>query len=184
MTYYKVLDTDGSCYNGGSGAWPENKWMPELEEVRLEPCFYGYHILEEQDLIYWLGPAIAPVEVPETARVVRHGNKSIVARAKRGPFLSTWNETTQRLFAADCAERVLHLYEAKYPSDNRPRRAIEVARLYALGKATAEELRATAASATYAAYAASAATAASVSERQWQTTRLWQYLRGEVNYEG
>ena len=33
-----------------------------------------------------------------------------------------------RLFAADCAERVLHLFENKYPNDDRPRKAIEVAR--------------------------------------------------------
>ena len=33
-----------------------------------------------------------------------------------------------RLFAADCAESVLHLFEAEYPDDDRPRRAIAVAR--------------------------------------------------------
>lgn len=33
-----------------------------------------------------------------------------------------------RLFAADCAEKVLHIFEAERPDDDRPRRAIEVAR--------------------------------------------------------
>jgi hypothetical protein len=33
------------------------------------------------------------------------------------------------LFAADCAERVLPLFEVAYPDDNRPRKAIEVAHL-------------------------------------------------------
>jgi len=33
-----------------------------------------------------------------------------------------------RLFAADCAERVLHIFENEYPNDKRPRKAIEVAR--------------------------------------------------------
>lgn len=32
------------------------------------------------------------------------------------------------LFAADCAESVLHIFEAAHPDDDRPRRAIEVAR--------------------------------------------------------
>ncbi|MEK6236886.1 MAG: TIGR02996 domain-containing protein, partial [Planctomycetales bacterium] len=32
------------------------------------------------------------------------------------------------LFAADCAERVLPLFEAVYPDDDRPRKAIEAAR--------------------------------------------------------
>lgn len=44
-----------------------------------------------------------------------------------------------RLFAADCAEHVLHYYEAKF-SDNRPRIGIETARKFALGHATLEEL--------------------------------------------
>src|SRR3990167_6036467 len=30
-----------------------------------------------------------------------------------------------RLFACDCAEHVLHIWEAKYPNDLRPRLAIE-----------------------------------------------------------
>ena len=33
-----------------------------------------------------------------------------------------------RLFAADCAERVLHIFEKELPDDDRPRKAIEVAR--------------------------------------------------------
>jgi len=32
------------------------------------------------------------------------------------------------LFAADCAESVLHIFEAAYPNDDRPRKAIAVAR--------------------------------------------------------
>lgn len=47
-----------------------------------------------------------------------------------------------RRFACDVAEHVLHIYEDEYPDDNRPRRAIKVARLHADGKATDEELRA------------------------------------------
>jgi len=58
-----------------------------------------------------------------------------------------------REFACDCAERVLPVYDTRYPGDTRPRVAIETARRYARGEATAEELRA-AASAASAAYAA------------------------------
>jgi hypothetical protein len=36
-----------------------------------------------------------------------------------------------RLFAADCAESVLHIYEKQYPNDDRPRKAIQAARDYA-----------------------------------------------------
>jgi len=35
------------------------------------------------------------------------------------------------IWAADCAERVLHYFEEKYPEDNRPRKAIEACREWA-----------------------------------------------------
>ena len=60
----------------------------------------------------------------------------------------------KRLFACDCAEHVLHLYEEKYPDDDRPRKAIEVSRRYADGEATSDELVAAAADAAWAARAA------------------------------
>jgi hypothetical protein len=40
------------------------------------------------------------------------------------------------LWAADCAEHVLHLFEAEQPDDVRPRDAIEAARAWAHGDAT------------------------------------------------
>src|SRR3990167_5518641 len=52
-----------------------------------------------------------------------------------------------RLFACDCAERVLPLYELRYPDDKRPRLAIEIARKFASGQATREELAAAGAAA-------------------------------------
>jgi hypothetical protein len=87
-------------------------------------------------------------------------------------FCGLWllmGDELNRLLACDLAERVLHIYEAAHPGDMRPRRAIEVARAYVRGEATAEELEearkgaaaaataATAYAATAAAYAATAA---------------------------
>lgn len=46
----------------------------------------------------------------------------------------------QRLFACDCAAHVLSYFERFQPLDRRPQIAIEVARQYALGKASREEL--------------------------------------------
>lgn len=43
-------------------------------------------------------------------------------------------EYVARMIAADCAESVLHLYEAEYPDDRRPRKAIEAARAFARGE--------------------------------------------------
>ena len=50
------------------------------------------------------------------------------------------DEKGLRLFACECAEEVLLIYEREYPKDSRPRKAIETARRYANGEATLEEL--------------------------------------------
>jgi len=73
------------------------------------------------------------------------------------------------LFAADCAESVLHIFEEKYPYDMRPRNAIQAARDFANGLIGIDELKdaawdawdASAASAANAARGANAASAAS-----------------------
>jgi hypothetical protein len=52
-------------------------------------------------------------------------------------------EQIARLMAADFAESVLHLYEARHPNDNRPRLAIAATRAFAVGK-TGEAARAAA----------------------------------------
>jgi hypothetical protein len=103
-----------------------------------------------------------------------------------------------RMFAADCAESVLHYYEDKYPNDNRVRKCIQAARDYAEGKISLKELRvarraaadaAAAADAYVAAVAADAAVAANAyadaaavaavytaSERKKQEKLLRKYL--------
>jgi hypothetical protein len=66
-------------------------------------------------------------------------------------------------FKADIAESVLHIFEKKYPGDNRPNKAIQAARYFADGKISKEELTAAtsaASAATSAAYAADSAAAA------------------------
>ena len=46
-----------------------------------------------------------------------------------------------RLLACDFAEEVLHFYEDKYPGDDRIRMVIHIARQFAEGRVTQEELR-------------------------------------------
>lgn len=57
-------------------------------------------------------------------------------------------ERTLRLIACDIAESVLHIFENEFPSDNRPRLAIQAGRDYANGLISVEELDA-ASSASY-----------------------------------
>jgi len=45
-----------------------------------------------------------------------------------------------RLFAADCAMHVLHIFEKYYPADDGPRRAIDAARKFADDRISASEL--------------------------------------------
>ena len=70
-----------------------------------------------------------------------------------------------RLFACDCAESALHIFEGKNPGDSRPREAISVARRYAVGDATSEELS----SAWSAAWSAAcdAASSAARGKKEW-----------------
>jgi hypothetical protein len=96
------------------------------------------------------------------------------------------DDRTLRLFACDCAERVLPLYEAEYPDDDRPRKAIETARRYADGQATEDELAAARAAARAAdlvadlvAAGAAAGAADSAAEREWQVNHLIEMLEGE-----
>jgi len=71
-------------------------------------------------------------------------------------------DTEIRLFACDCAERALHIWEKKYPDDKRPRQAIETARKYAMGQATQHNLDAAGVAAWAAARAARVAAWAAV----------------------
>ena len=55
---------------------------------------------------------------------------------RRGGTLSDDDHRLLARWAADCAEHVLILFEAERPGDDRPRRAIELARVWARGEAT------------------------------------------------
>ena len=73
-----------------------------------------------------------------------------------------------RLFACDCAERVLRIYEVKFPEDKRPRECIEMARRFVNGNATPQEL-----AADYAAAYDAASVAASVAGRAAGSAASW-----------
>lgn len=106
-------------------------------------------------------------------------------------------------YAADCAEHVVHIYEAQYPDDPRPRNAISTLRRYIAGEATEVELRAAARAAAcaaadaadraaiaayaavcaadaaaYSAADAAARAAADAAEREWQTARYRKLFGG------
>jgi hypothetical protein len=115
-------------------------------------------VLIRDQLVHWLGPTIWRVEIDDRYSHVTEPDKTVVRRARLVEQFPTWNERTARSFAADCAERVLPVYESAHPEDFRPREAIAVSRRFVGGKVTAEELSAARSAAGYAAgYAAGSA---------------------------
>ena len=63
---------------------------------------------------------------------------------RRGGTLTDSDHRLLALWAAACAEHVLHLFESVQPSDPRPRRTIESTRAWARGEMTMSQARAAA----------------------------------------
>ncbi len=61
---------------------------------------------------------------------------------RRGGTLTDSDHRALALWAAACAEHVLHLFEQAVPSDKRPRHAIEQARAWVRGEITMSQARA------------------------------------------
>jgi len=160
MKYYKCLDNGNSCH-GGSLEWSLPKdgkpgdWMPRID--RIETCVSGYHLCRERDLVDWLSDEI--YEAEGRGEKIVDNNKVVFQEARLIRKLDKWNDRTARLFSADCAGRVLHLYEDKCPDDKRPRLAILASRDFANGLITEKQLAAARAAARDAAWAAARAAA-------------------------
>jgi len=60
---------------------------------------------------------------------------------RRGGTLTDSDHQLLALWAATCAEHVLHLFESARPSDSRPRHAIEQGRAWARGESTMSQSR-------------------------------------------
>ena len=131
---FKVLDNMKSCH-GGTHTWKAGEWV--RVEGELIPCQRGIHLCREQDLIEWLGPEIWAAEYRGDEFIIAE-NKVVVREARITTKYENWNETTARLIACDFAEKVVHLCG----DDPRPAEAIRVARLFANGQATKNELAA------------------------------------------
>ena len=60
---------------------------------------------------------------------------------RRGGTLQDADHHLLAVWAADCAQHVLHFFEQAQPADDRPRRALEQARAWARGEITMMEAR-------------------------------------------
>lgn len=136
LKYLKFLDADGrGPYSGFK--WPIGKWVKT--EGRLEMCRNGIHVTTLDCATKWIHARCHPVQIRGGRLGDNH--KLCVRSARLGPVFETWNDRTARLFAADCAEHVLYIFERHQPSDTRPRDAIEVARKFANGEVAPASVR-------------------------------------------
>ncbi len=184
MKYYKFLtaknkgpysDFDYTPYTPKNGK--PGKWLPNINN--LAECASGYHACTIGDAIKWLEAICVEVEYKEPP--IKDGNKVLGNQMRIVRVVESWNDKSARLFACDCAEHILHIFEEVKPNDNRPRKAIETARLFVAGKATRKELvaagdaaRAAARDAAWA--AAGAAWAAAWDAEQSHQTQLLQKI--------
>jgi len=141
MKMYKVLKSDGRCVNGGSGKWKlprggrPGKWMPKTDKPIL--CERGYHLVPAREILQWYRVGYVVWEAEGIGEEAASSEKTAYAQARIVSRVGKIDERTMRLYACDCAERVLPIFEAAYPRDKRPRLAIEAARGYAHGTVTA-----------------------------------------------
>ena len=132
---FKVLGDNKTSYHGGDGRWVKNRWR--TAEGDLVPCENGIHYCRQDQLVRWLGPQIWLFEDGTPDETLDAGDKLVTRKGRVVQRLDTWNETTARLFAADCAEAVLQLI----PESRREpfTAAVAAARGFARGEISDEE---------------------------------------------
>jgi hypothetical protein len=184
VKYYKFLTADGSATHG-VGKWnlphgdQPGEWMPDIQG-EIVPCRNGYHACRPQDVALWLNATMYELEYE--GDIIEADDKVVGRRARLLRKIDAWNDRTARLFAADCAERVLPIFEKERPGDDRPRKAIQAARDYANGVIDAAAWAAAWAAARDAAGVAAGAAARAAARdtawaAAWDAERSWQSVR-------
>ena len=151
-TYYKWLTPENrGVYGHGDytdhlphGKRP-GKWLPAIADP--ETCRRGYHVVTAAHLREHWGREGSVLYIAEVrGAIATDTDKLACEQIRLVNRVGTLTRDVLVTFAADCAARVLPIFEARFPDDDRPRKAIEAARS---GGAAADR-----AHAAYAAYAA------------------------------
>ena len=194
---FKVLGPSRESHHGGSGTWRKGQWRSV--EGALVPCRNGIHYCGPEHLVDWLGPTVWLFEDGTPDETIDAGDKLVTRKGRVIERLDTWNETTARLFAADCAEQALRFIPGSHQEPFVA--AIAAARGFARGEIGEKERAAAEAAARAAARAAAGApagaaawaaagaaawaaeaaarAAAGAAARRSQTALLFEYLTGE-----
>jgi hypothetical protein len=116
----------------GVGEWTQN--------VNPVICRSGWHGMVERNVLEHLPQEKATLWVVEIdGKRVDDENKFAATRMKLVRPIGLADDRRLRLFAADCAEDVLPIFYKIRPNDDRPAKAIKVARRFANGEATSDE---------------------------------------------
>lgn len=142
MNAYHFLHQDMTTDYGDEPPWERGEERTyKGDDIML--CNRGYHSSPTLwDALYYVtGPVACLVEISEP--IASDGTEEVGDRkqvSKTRKLVQFQNiERKLALFAADCAERVLYIFEHGCPSDWRARYAIDVARRFADGGATRQE---------------------------------------------
>jgi hypothetical protein len=162
MRYYKFTRADRRGTHRTSYQYPEpGEWAAPVKPVL---CEAGYHVTTAEHLLAWRDECLWEVEVRGEA--VHGDDKSAFEQIRLVRQIEAWNPKILMLYAADVAEDVLHLFEQKYPDDDRPRKAIQAVRDYANGLISSVKL-----SDAYVAAADTAARAAAADDAVYYAAR-------------
>src|SRR5208282_2154925 len=141
---YHFLRDDMTAGSGNEKPWEIGETRTIADPSKIALCEYGYHSSPSlwDALQYASGPIACLVEISQPLFTDNTVNQCKAVSATRKLIKAVNNNRELRLFACDCAEHVLPIYEREHPDDKRPHQAIDVSRRFVDGKATQEELAA------------------------------------------
>lgn len=168
MRGYRFV-TDNLKSEHGDTQWVIGKWQKCKGELSLCKC--GFHASQKpaDSLNFIFGTRWFICEAK--GEILKDTDKFCASEMR---LLKEIPNKIIQQFTIDCAWRVLHIFEGKYPDDKRPRQALEAARAYLQN--LCEENRLTLNAARDAAWAA-ARDAARAAERKWQKRHLLNLIR-------
>ena len=156
---YKVLSDAQTSHHGGNGKWVKGR--ARSVQGNLVACWNGLHYCTRDQLVRWLGPQIWLFEDLSPEETLDADDKMVTRKGRIVERLDAWNETTARLFAADCAEQALQFIPDEHQKPFVA--AIAAARGFARSEIGDNELA-----------------AARAAGGAWQTERLFDYLEGRA----
>ena len=124
MKGYRFV-TDALKSQHGNTQWMIGKWQKCKGELSL--CRNGFHASQQpiDSLNYIFGTRWFECEAQ--GEILKDTDKFCASEMRIVKEIP--NKVIQQ-FAIDCAWRVLHIFEERYPDDKRPRQAIEAAKAY------------------------------------------------------